>query len=78
MERINNHQAQTEQSKGESIIIDIRELQECKEHHIPGALNIKSTKYSKEDYGPFKDKNIYLICESGKRAEQIQSKLIPE
>lgn len=75
MKTINNHIAQTEFIAGKAIIVDVREPAEFKEKHIPGALNLPSTNYDKNHYSGFRDINIYLVCESGKRASQIQNKL---
>lgn len=75
MHPISNHQAQIEVINGESIIIDVREPGEFKENHIPGALNIPSTKYDQSLFLAFQDMKICLVCQSGNRARQIQSKL---
>lgn len=75
METISNHKAQTELSNGISVIIDVREPSEYNDQHIPGALNFPSTKYRKDDYTEFENKNICLVCQSGGRAKQIEKKL---
>jgi len=75
METISNHVAQTEQSQGTTVIIDVREPSEYRDRHIPGALNCPSTSYSKEEFTPFEGKRICLICQSGSRAKKIAKKL---
>lgn len=75
METISNHKAQTELSKGTSVIIDVREPSEYNEQHIPGAVNFPSTKYTKGQYSEFENKKICLVCQSGSRAKQIEKKL---
>lgn len=78
MNPISNHQAQIEVINGDSIIIDVREPGEFKEHHIPGALNIPSTKYDHNLFLAFQDLKICLVCQSGNRARQIQAKLVSD
>ena len=75
METINNHKAQTDLSKGTSVIIDVREPSEYLERHIPGALNFPSTKYNKAQYSEIDNQDICLVCESGSRAKSIEKKL---
>ena len=78
MNRINNHKAQLELLEGSAVIIDVREPSEYKEHHIPGALNIPSTKFNKEHFGAFKDQKTCLVCQSGQRATMVGNKLQKE
>ena len=75
MNIINNHQAQTERIEGISVIVDVREFKEYQDNHIPGAINIPSTKYKKHDYLPFQGLKICLVCMSGNRSKQIHDKL---
>ncbi len=75
METISNHKAQTELSNGASVIIDVREPSEYTEQHIPGAVNLPSTNYNKDQYTEFQDQKICLVCQSGNRAKQIEKKL---
>lgn len=75
MEVISNHKAQTELTNGTSVIIDVREPSEYYEQHIPGSVNIPSTRYNKDQYAEFDHKKICLVCQSGKRVEQIEKKL---
>lgn len=78
MKTISNHQAQTELLKGSAVIIDVREPSEFREKHIPGAINLPSTRFNSTHFSGFTDLNIHLICESGNRANQIRSKLAAE
>lgn len=75
METISNHKAQTELSKGTSVIIDVREPSEYNEQHILGAVNLPSTRYDKNQYSEFENKKICLVCQSGSRVKQIEKKL---
>jgi rhodanese-related sulfurtransferase len=75
MKFINNHKAQEAFVRGNAIIIDVREPAEFREKHIPGALNLPSTKFNIEHYTPFQSITICLVCESGNRAGQIAEKL---
>ena len=75
MKSISNHLAQTELSQGTSVIIDVREPSEYSDVHIPGAVNLPSTKYHKDTYTHYSNKRIYLVCQSGGRAKQIGKKL---
>lgn len=78
MQTISNHVAQTEQSQGTTVIIDVREPSEYKERHIPGALNHPSTSYSKEEFAPFeREKDLLDVSErksSKKGSEEIGSR----
>ncbi len=75
MEIISNHKAQTELLNGTSVIIDVREPSEYYDQHIPGAVNIPSTQYDKDQYTEYADKKICLVCQSGNRVNQIEKKL---
>lgn len=75
MEIISNHKAQTELTNGTSVIVDVREPSEYNDQHIPGAVNIPSTRYNKDQYAEFDDKKICLVCQSGNRVKQIEKKL---
>lgn len=78
MNKINNHRAQTELLNGSLVIIDVREPAEFKEFHIPGALNIPSSKYKPELFSAFEDLKIGLVCQSGQRAIKIETKLLED
>jgi len=75
MNTIDNHTAQTELINGTSVIIDVRELSEFSEHHIPGSLNFPSTTFNKDLYSAFHQLKICLVCESGSRAKNLGLKL---
>ncbi|GAB2502284.1 rhodanese-like domain-containing protein [Algoriphagus taiwanensis] len=59
----------------ESVIIDVRTRKEFSEISIPGAINLPSTSFRVEDFVPFKEKQICLVCESGNRANEVYQKL---
>ncbi|MCS5489481.1 rhodanese-like domain-containing protein [Algoriphagus limi] len=58
-----------------SVIIDVRSKKEFSEFSIPGAINIPSDSYTIEEYFPFKEKQICLVCESGNRAYKVSQEL---
>lgn len=72
---IKNENAIQQTSLGNGVIIDVRELAEFNNHHIPQAINLPSSKFSVTDYESYKEKNIYLVCQSGNRANQVLKKL---
>lgn len=59
----------------QAVIIDVRSRKEFSEFSIPGAINIPPDSFTFEDYYPFKDKHICLVCESGNRALKISLEL---
>ncbi|KOY86639.1 hypothetical protein AD998_11245 [bacterium 336/3] len=75
MTTIKNTEAIEQVSSGNAIIIDVREPAEFRNYHIANAINIPSSKFNVADYEPYKTKNIYLVCQSGNRANQILKKL---
>ena len=75
---ISNHQALTECIEGTAAIIDVREPAEYGDLHIPGAINIPSTQYESEHFSGYAQKNIYLVCQSGRRANQVRNQLIED
>ncbi|MCP9768463.1 hypothetical protein EGI22_11110 [Lacihabitans sp. LS3-19] len=75
MKIISNESAYSAFLKGDAVIIDVREQAEFKDSHLPGAINFPFTKYQKAYFEPFNDKQICLICQSGRRAKAILEKL---
>lgn len=75
MKKKDLNQAKLEQKNKETVIIDVREAKEFSEAQVPNSLNLASTKFTVEAYLPFKEKNIVLYCQSGRRAKEIYSKL---
>lgn len=78
MDRISNHEAQSQLINKTAVIIDVREPGEFIEYHIPGALNIPSSNYQKSFFSSFENINIYLVCQSGNRATGVGSQLIAD
>lgn len=58
------------------VIIDVREPKEFSEKSIGGAINLPLSKFSVEQYLPYQEHTINLICHSGNRAKQVQQKLL--
>lgn len=60
----------------EAVIIDVREPKEYSDHHIPGAINIPATTFDTKQFEPYRSNTICLICQTGKRADNIKNLLI--
>ncbi|MBP9838505.1 MAG: rhodanese-like domain-containing protein [Proteobacteria bacterium] len=58
-------------------LIDVRSIEEYKEVHVTGAVNIPLNEFSSSKLDNKKD-TIYLICRSGGRSRQAQEKLSTE
>ncbi len=56
--------------KNSMIIIDVRESQEYKTGHIPQAKNIPLSKFSQQLSKVPKDRDVYVICQSGMRSKR--------
>lgn len=78
MNTIENKKAKDRMMTGSLVIIDVREPGEYHEGHIPGALNFPSTNFHKDHYSGFKQIEIALVCQSGKRARKIGETLSKE
>jgi rhodanese-related sulfurtransferase len=68
-------EARARQQRGEGIIIDVREPAEFKDGHLPGAVNHPSTRFSVTDYRAYRQQAIFLVCQTGDRANEIARKL---
>ncbi len=56
-------------------IVDVREGPEYEEERVKGAISAPFSRF-KESSGAFdRDRNSYIVCQSGKRAEQFAKKL---
>lgn len=55
----------------EKILIDVREPKEFFDYHLEGSINIPSSNFKLEDFLPYKNHEITLICQSGKRAKNV-------
>ena len=62
-------------SNGRSVLIDVREPAEFDDHHLVGAINLPASQFDETQYTPFRDQHIYLVCQSGNRAEKIAHQL---
>ncbi len=62
---------------GDYIILDVGEIEEYEEGHIPGAINIPLSELSQDEImnSDVKDKQIYIYCRSGNRSAQACEKL---
>ncbi|HKK76627.1 MAG TPA: rhodanese-like domain-containing protein [Saprospiraceae bacterium] len=47
MQSISSHKAIQQQGQNQGLIIDVREPTEFRDGHLPGAINLPSTKYDK-------------------------------
>ena len=59
-----------------SVLIDVREVSEYNQKHIPQAVNIPLGEIEKEAKKLDKDKTYYIICRSGKRSEMAVKFLV--
>ena len=69
------HHALAAQKSGDGILIDVREPAEFRDGHIPYAINLPSTQFATEDYQAWPRLKIYLVCQSGDRAQSVAQKL---
>lgn len=58
-----------------AVLVDVREPAKFWEGHLPGAINLPSTRFNPVDYEALGPQPILLICNSGNRATQIATKL---
>ncbi len=63
------------QKRGEGVIIDVREPAEFRDGHIPYAINLPSTRFEVEDYQAWHHLKVFLVCQSGNRAQSIAQEL---
>ena len=73
---MNNTRSILKTSSTTGIIIDVRESKEYKEKRIPGSINLPSSTFSIIQYEPYREQMIYLVCQSGSRANAIRNKLL--
>ena len=59
----------------EGLIVDVREPKEFRDGNLPTSINLPSTKFEIEQFEPYRNNVINLICETGKRAKTIKTKL---
>lgn len=65
------------QSNGDAVLLDVRSVDEYRQGHIEGSLNIPLQKIdSVQDSIPALDKPIYVHCLSGARSAQAASALL--
>ncbi|MFP3888516.1 sulfurtransferase TusA family protein [Priestia filamentosa] len=57
------------ESNKQTCILDVREIEEYKQAHIPGVIHIPLSEVEKRSKELNKDEEIYVICHSGKRSE---------
>ena len=56
-------------------IIDVREPKEYRDGHIPESINLPSTRFQHSQYTRYASDEIYLICQTGRRAGDVYTKL---
>lgn len=61
-------QSKTLQLDTDWILVDIRTPEEYQHVHLHGAINIPFEKVSLQDFDPYRDKKIALICNYGKKS----------
>ena len=59
----------------EDVIVDVREVDEYEDGHIPNSLNMPLSTIGKHIPTLQKFKNIYLVCESGGRSSYTKEVL---
>ncbi|YCA41532.1 sulfurtransferase TusA family protein [Bacillus sp. JZ8] len=57
------------ESNKQPCILDVREIEEYKQAHIPGVIHIPLGEVEKRSNELNKEEKIYVICHSGKRSE---------
>ena len=75
MPTISLNKAIQNQNQGQGLIIDVREPAEFRDGHLPGAINLPSTKFNENDYQTLNSPEFYIICQTGNRAQIIAQKL---
>ena len=61
-----------------AVLLDVRTLEEYREGHIPGAINIPNETIGDQDIPELPDKEqlILVYCRSGNRSKQASEKLV--
>jgi rhodanese-related sulfurtransferase len=65
-------------SNQNSVVIDVREVDEFNSGYIPGSVNIPLSQLEERLNEIPKDKDIYLYCRSGNRSKQAAKLLMEE
>ena len=73
---VNVKQAASMQSSG-ALLLDVREADEYAQGHAPGSTLIPLGQLAQrlKELAPFKDKQVVLICRSGRRSQQATQML---
>jgi rhodanese-related sulfurtransferase len=76
-EAVSPKQAAVMQSENKAIIVDVREDDEWKEHHIPGAVHIPLAQLNSRlpELQSYKNSPIITQCKSGGRSARAQQTL---
>ncbi len=57
-------------------VVDVREIEEFNEGHIPNALNVPLSSILQGEYGPLEQSESYIIiCRSGNRSQTASEEL---
>lgn len=72
---IPNQLASAMSAANQAVIVDVREPAEFWDGHLPGAINLPSSRFDVEAYRAFDDGAICLVCQTGRRAAQIAAQL---
>lgn len=76
--KISAAEAKEMMEQSEVTIVDVRTLQEYKEGHVPGAINIPNEEILDTEPELLKDKDATLLvyCRSGRRSKDASDKLV--
>lgn len=56
---------------GDANVLDVRELYEYEEGHVPGSINVPTSEFLKYMHLIDKDKHYYIICLTGSRSLMV-------
>jgi rhodanese-related sulfurtransferase len=76
-ETVSPKQASVMKSENKAVIVDVREDDEWKEHHIPGAIHIPLAQLDKrlQELNVYKNSPIITQCKAGGRSARAQQTL---
>ncbi len=75
MQIISKNSAVAEAAAGVALLADVREPEEYKGLHLNEAVNLPLSGFSVDQFEPYKEQAIHLICYSGRRARLVGEKL---
>lgn len=66
----------TEVHTRKGVLIDVREPKEFSDYHIEGSINLPASGFHLNQFLPYKDATITLICQTGNRAGKVYNSLL--